>query len=487
MSLLRGSMNVSSSVAVVLLGMVVGKLLSFVWRGMLSAEMTSIGFSDFVTFFICINMASQIAFTPINELIAKAARLRHQSSVAFRHFLRLYVAASIPAIVIGVGMMLGFSALYGRSELHGLLPWVVLLLPLAGLLMFLVALLRAAGDHLSRALFYLIGIHLFFVGFLMLTGEDTLAGAVRWFCFSYLLAALLCGMYFLRRHPVVVEGDKETYSADFSQQMKFMVPMFAVQALDATSAWVDSIVLGAFLYEAMGAYSNVSFLAKAVLMANSALYFVIVPVFARLTHAEGGERLESEYRRRAQHLALLVTPPALFFLVYAHELLALIFSVKDPAMGQALQILVIGYLAATLLGPILALALAKGETGKILISTLIFILLNVALSLLLAPAYGVIGAAAAASASYLVSVVVLMGKFVGHYLVLTRRVFVYASGVGAVSLAFVWLLPAASIGTIAQMMVGGAVVSLLSLGAYLFFMADEREKMLIRRLCHYGA
>ena len=487
MSLLAGSMNVSGSVVVVLLGMIVGKLLTFVWRGMLSGEMTAIGFSDFVAFFICINIASQIAFTPVSELIAKEASFKHQSSAAFGHFLRLYGAASIPAIVIGVGMLLGFSILYGRAELHGLLSWVVLLLPLAGLLMFLVALLRAAGDHLSRALFLLIGIHLFFALFLMLTGERTLAGAVRWFFFSYLLAALLCGMYFLRRRPALPEGDIETYSADFSSQVKFMVPMFAVQALDATSSWVDSIVLGAFLYEAMGAYSNVSFLAKAVLMANGALYFVIVPVFARLLHAEDEERLKSEYRRRTHHLALLVTPPALFLLAYARELLALIFSVKDPAMGPALQILVIGYLAATLHGPILALTLAKGETGKILISTLIFITLNVALSLLLAPFFGAIGAAIAASVSYLISVFFLMGKFAGQFFALTRRAFSYVAALGVTSLAFVWLLATFGLDTIAEMALGGAVVAMLSLGAYLLFMADEREKMLIRRLCHYGA
>lgn len=480
MSVLSGTRNVTSNVLMVMLGMIGGKILSFVWRGMLSGEMSATGFSDFVTFFICINIASQVAFTPVNELIARETVFRHQSRSTILHFLQLYGAACILAIIMNCGMMLGFSFIYGRTELQGVLIWTALLPPLAGALMFLVAMFRAVGDHVSRSLFYLVGIHLFFVLLLMMSGDRTLDGTVWLFFASYLLAALLCGAYFRGWYPF--KNSPSPYVADLSQQVKFILPMFFVQALDATSSWVDSIVLGGFLYEAMGAYSNISFLAKAVLMANSALYFVIVPVFANLLHPDHKHRLAYEYKKRTHHLALVVTPPALFLFAYAHELLALIFSIKDPDMGYALQILVIGYWGATLLGPILALTLAEGKTVEILISTVAFILLNIIFSLLLAPAYGVVGVAIAASGSYLVSVLYLFYNCSDRAVILSHKVIPFALGVGSLTLGVVWLLSFVGGGVIMEITLGGAVVVVLSLGAYLVLLATTQERLLIRSL-----
>lgn len=153
--------------------------------------------------------------------------------------------------------------------------------------------------------------------------------------------------------------------------------------------------------------------------------------------AQGDPRLESTVQRAFTLLLLLAVPAAVGILVLAEPLVELLVGGGYQASVTPLRVLAVAVLFAFLNPLFTNLLVAADLQARVLKATLLAIAVNVALNLVLIPAYGATGAAAATVVSEILAVTVVAVAAIRHTRVsldwtVAARVVVAALVMGAV-------------------------------------------------------
>ncbi|MGA7922771.1 MAG: oligosaccharide flippase family protein [Thermoplasmata archaeon] len=172
--------------------------------------------------------------------------------------------------------------------------------------------------------------------------------------------------------------------------------LWGVTSLAFLTLFVDTLILGVFWPPTIvGEYSSQTILARLVLVVNSALLFIYLPVSARLVRANDFQSLRWTFATSTRWVLGIAIPLLLLFVFLPDESLTAVFGAKYATGQVALSILVIGSFLSVAVGPVTSCLSGLAATRVLLWSSLASMLTNVILSLVLIPPYGLLGAAIA--------------------------------------------------------------------------------------------
>nr|UIK89352.1 polysaccharide biosynthesis C-terminal domain-containing protein [Arthrobacter polaris] len=148
-------------------------------------------------------------------------------------------------------------------------------------------------------------------------------------------------------------------------------------------------------------------------LATSALQQVSEPHLAKLLAKGNRNGAKLVTQQLTLWTILLAWPIYLFFVIYAEQLLSIIFGTEYAAGADSLRLLSIAMLFSTGIGPLDMLLLMAGRSSLSLINTATALVLDIVGCLLLVPIDGYFGAATAWTVSIVVRNMMCFCRFAG--------------------------------------------------------------------------
>lgn len=220
--------------------------------------------------------------------------------------------------------------------------------------------------------------------------------------YAYVLAAtaacLLAQYLFHRLVPLL--GRSRTHVREL---VRFSAPLVVAGILGQLLTRTDTIMLGALSdsYQ-VGMYNAARPLAGGILIVLSAFGFLYLPMMSRLDADAKRERMDRIYKTTTKWIFIITFPAFLTFVFFPADVLRVFFGPEYTAGAPALVVLSMGFFVNAVLGRNRETLSALGLTTYLLGSNALAFTTNVVANFLLIPAYGLVGAAMASAASFLV-------------------------------------------------------------------------------------
>jgi O-antigen/teichoic acid export membrane protein len=208
----------------------------------------------------------------------------------------------------------------------------------------------------------------------------------------------------LRRLERKAEGGSTAGArAVFAEFWRFAGPRGLASVFAVVILWVDTLLIGALRSPAeAGAYAAATRYLAFGQFIGLAVAQVVGPKLSEVFATGDLGRTRSVYATATWWLIALAWPFYLTMIIMAPALLS-VFGSGFEATQDALVILGVAMLVATIVGPVDMVLLMGGKSSWNLINTVAALVVNVGLNLLLIPRWGIGGAAVAWSASILVN------------------------------------------------------------------------------------
>jgi O-antigen/teichoic acid export membrane protein len=224
---------------------------------------------------------------------------------------------------------------------------------------------------------------------------------------AVLLAALLGGLLLRRALP------RPTWSARPAHAdrawLDVSLPALGGLLTGYALTHTDLLVLGALgSVEQVGLYAAAARLSRLLASGLVAVESVVAPSFAEL-HARGEGAGLARVARAAAWAFLVIGVGGGAVVLGAREPLLAVFGPGFRAASPALGLLVLGQVASGLCGPVRCRLLMTGHERAVARLSGLAAATNLALNLLLVPAWGIVGAAAATSAATVLNDLLLLG------------------------------------------------------------------------------
>ena len=218
---------------------------------------------------------------------------------------------------------------------------------------------------------------------------------------AYVLAAFvmfLAGVYFWRRATPHLKGLRGRFET--RRLIVTSVPMLWIEAMDVAVQQTGLLLLGVWASTAeVGVYGAVGRLVIVMWFVFSTVKSVVSPRFAEL-HARGDERAIGALARDTSTFLVLFSLPVVVPLIVIPGRVLSLFGPSFTVGGTALAILAVGHFIKVILSPSGYLLMMSGYE-KLLRNTVIMCgALNVVLSIVLIPRYGMVGAATSTAFSF---------------------------------------------------------------------------------------
>jgi O-antigen/teichoic acid export membrane protein len=227
-------------------------------------------------------------------------------------------------------------------------------------------------------------------------GLGSVAFALAWAIPHALgFAAALAALILLVRHGERAGAALRPTGEAASDFWRFAAPRGVAGILQITLFWLDTILVAALAspHDA-GIYKGaISYITQGT-FANQAVVFVIGPLLSALLAQELHERARSVYQTATWWLTALAWPVYLTLAIFA-PLCMSVFGPEFVSGATALVILAVPMLLAMAAGPVNVVLLMAGKSVWNLFNVVLAVVTNVALNVLLIPAFGITGAAVA--------------------------------------------------------------------------------------------
>jgi O-antigen/teichoic acid export membrane protein len=172
--------------------------------------------------------------------------------------------------------------------------------------------------------------------------------------------------------------------------------LWGVTTLAYVTAFVDTLILGAFRPETqVGLYSAVMTLARLLLAASAAVTYIFLPVAARLSGAGDIQAIRTSYVTTSRWVLLFTVPMFFVFGLLPGDSIIFVFGKAYSSGGIALELVTVGALVSVAFGPVNVTLAGMGNVRPLLFATAISAVSNIVLSFTLIPTYGLLGAAIA--------------------------------------------------------------------------------------------
>ena len=181
--------------------------------------------------------------------------------------------------------------------------------------------------------------------------------------------------------------------------LTFSLPIGLSEFLNALLQRADLLLLGAFVSEGdLGVYAAVALIGRVVSNARHVFDTVASPVISEALAENNPQRLRHNLQLSTRWVTMLAFPIVCTVITFRVELLA-IFGPDFSAGAAALTILAAGHLLNSCVGIHPWVIAMSGRSKLVLLNNCIAAGCNIALTALLAPRFGIVGAALAATVS----------------------------------------------------------------------------------------
>ena len=343
-------------------------------------------------------------FMPIYEERGDPGRVAGLLVFSFATVLSVGLAAML--IVIGLrGVIAG--SLSDRESAAMLLAILIVLAPLHAIEYLLDAVFSVFSRPkaiLARKYVYAPVMRLLVVGLLVLSGSGVtfvaggyvLAGVLG----IVVYATLLVGV--LRAHGLLALIRSRRMSFPVREVLSYSVPLIAHDLTGVLLTAAGTILLAAIRND-----SEVATL-RAVMPVALTLSYVLAtfgvlfaPLASRLRARGDSQEVNRIYWQTAAWTGLFSLPVFLLGAIFAHQLTLFLFGSRYADAAAVLAVLMAGYFITALLGPNGVLLAVYGEVRYIVVTNVSAVVVNIALGVVLISAFGAMGAAIAASATFI--------------------------------------------------------------------------------------
>lgn len=256
-------------------------------------------------------------------------------------------------------------------------------------------LLRSVAENAIKIAFTAALIFLGF-GLFGVTAGLALSSAITFFISLYLVHKKV--------FPLFKRGEKPVYSA--KQIFSYSWPLLAVGFFDLLLFSIDTIMLGTLsqAYD-VGIYNVAQPTANLLLVASFAFGALFLPVITGLWAQKKAVEFARTFKVVTRWTVATTFPCLLFALLFAPEILGVMFGDVYAQGAGALMVLSVGIFSMSLVGSASSILESIKKTKLIFVNSVFCGLLNVALNAWLIPVFGasgnaIIGAAIATAISY---------------------------------------------------------------------------------------
>ena len=401
-----GLASVTRGTLVMMIGTLGFVFESFVTRVLLFRVLTIDQWSQFYVGLIIAGLLSSIGSLGLPQAIARCLPFESDQAER-RRMVRTSFVWVVPAAAVVSGAMALLSLPVGSTYRSPLLEETMLFFSVGVALTIVGSLIAAIfqgfEDVVPNAVFIQLINPSLFIAFLFLANEVTPLRTAYWIVLAaYVVAGLLTMggllLYARRRLPRLLPL-RSGHPGHSSRLLQFAQPLFVVTALGFVAGNVDALVLGAVNRTGLGYYSADLALARLLQVGIGSLSYIILPVTARFVRTGDLASVRTTYSTATKWMVLTSLP---LFLLFSFDPVGSFNFVYGPGSSTdplALQILLLGSLATTLVGPAGATQVSFGQTRLLLYNTIVSAVVDVGLSLALIPSMGTTGAAIAWAAS----------------------------------------------------------------------------------------
>ncbi|MBN2067036.1 MAG: flippase [Candidatus Diapherotrites archaeon] len=213
--------------------------------------------------------------------------------------------------------------------------------------------------------------------------------------------ALAVSFFFIQKkvYRVFSPGEKAVYN--WRELFGYSWPLFAVGFFMLIMGNIDTISLG-ILNTAFntGIYNVATPTARFLEMPSFAFLSLFLPVATGLYATRKMDDLGKAYKAVTRWIFSLTLPCALFAVLFAREILSIMFGPVYAEGAAALAILSLGFFVFYSLDTVRSMLQPIAKTRLVLYNTIAAAVLNVILNVLLIPSLGIVGAALATTTSY---------------------------------------------------------------------------------------
>jgi stage V sporulation protein B len=221
-----------------------------------------------------------------------------------------------------------------------------------------------------------------------------LVGALVAYVIADAVAFVGLAIYAMVRVPRLIPPDTPAPARPKPTLWKLTVSLWGVASLAFITAYVDTLILGAFWPPTLvGYYSTAMTMARVVLLGASALTFVFLPLAARLSREKAYDALRSTYATATRWILILTVPLFLLFTFAPRLSIDAVFGPKYGPSAFPLQFLAITAFTSSMVGPVNATLAGLAQYRTQMTTSSISAITNVVLSFSLIPFFGVFGAA----------------------------------------------------------------------------------------------
>lgn len=243
----------------------------------------------------------------------------------------------------------------------------------------------------SRVLFVVIFIVLVSYGLLGVAYAYVLSYAISFFAALYFFSKKI--------YPKLREAVPEP---NYRELLSYSWPLLFVSIMGTVLGKTDQLMLGYFLDSStVGIYRSTILVAAILTVVLMALRKILLPVLSELLGKENKEEFKRTYKTATKWTFALTLPLFVVMVLFAPQVLDLIFGQEYVAGATALSILAVTYFIKVSLGLSSSLLRTMEKTKLLLVATVSSGSLNVILNALLIPVLGMEGAAIAFLASVL--------------------------------------------------------------------------------------
>ncbi len=245
---------------------------------------------------------------------------------------------------------------------------------------------------------------LLFTGILLFLGFEVF-GATLGLALSAVVAFIF-SFYFVQKKVFPIIGSKLKPEYNASELFRYSWPLLAVGFFDIIMYSIDTIMLGSLsTVYAAGLYNVALPTANLLVVASFAFESLFLPITTGL-YAQGRlAEFSKMYKVVTRWIYATIFPALLFTVLFAREILAIMFGDVYAAGASALIILALGIFLVSFVGPVRSILESVGKTKLIFVNTVICGIINISLNLWLIPLFGatgnaIIGAAIATAFTY---------------------------------------------------------------------------------------
>ena len=240
------------------------------------------------------------------------------------------------------------------------------------------------------------GTNLLLVSLLFLAGAGLLGAT--WAAFaSFSVAFLLAAYYVWRLFPIAGKLRKQT-AVTARQLLAFSTPSALATTFTMLTVWINPLLIGYFLpASSLGIYQALSQTTLLFVVTLRSIDAIFMPIIAGLYNQGEMARLNELYKVSTKWGLYLSLPIYLLLCFAARPLLVALFGEPYGVGAIPLIILATGQMVNVATGAVANLLVMTGHQRQFMSISLLALLSNVALSLLLTPLLGLVGAVLASA------------------------------------------------------------------------------------------